>query len=147
MEGFFMRKTFLAIAKNISKLCAMRIVNDPPQVNTNDKKSGVYTSMSIVAEAKRANCWLYNKLNNEWYTPEEFHEKYANHRDTDINIRTLLQNIFIIDPNKGIKAYHKTLADKLTKFEAETKELRERGEAFTQRVIDYYQQKSKNKFK
>ncbi len=125
----------------------MKTVSDRSQVDQGDKKAGVFTSMSIVAEAKRANCWLYNKLNNQWYTPEEFHEKYANHRDTDINIRTLLQNIFIIDPNKGIKAYHKTLADKLAKFEAETRELRERGEAFTQRVIDYYQQKSKDKFK
>ncbi|WP_316851683.1 hypothetical protein [Pedobacter agri] len=125
----------------------MKIVTDTPSVSLNDKKTGVFTSMSIVAEAKRANCWLYNKLSKQWYTPEEFHEKYANHRDTDIDIRTLLQNVFIIDPNKGIKAYHKTLADKLTKFEAETLELRERGEAFTQCVIDYYQQKSKDKFK
>lgn len=125
----------------------MKIVSDGPQIARNDNQNGIFTSMSIVAEAERANCWLYNKLNNQWYTPEEFHEKYANHRDKDISIQNLLQNIFIIDPNKGIKAYHKTLADKLAKFEAETKELRERGEAFTQRVIDYYQQKSKDTFK
>ncbi|KLT63886.1 MULTISPECIES: hypothetical protein [Pedobacter] len=125
----------------------MKIVNGTNQQSDFDKQVGVFTSMAIVGEAKRANCWLYNKLNNTWYTPEEFYEKYSNHRDTNFNLRTLLENISIIDPNKGIKAYHKALADKLAKFEAETKELRERGEVFSQRVINYYQAKSKDKYK
>lgn len=103
--------------------------------------------MAIVAEAKRSNCWLYNKLNNTWYTPEEFHEKYSGEKDSNINIRTLLENVSIRDPNAGIKAYHKALADKLNRFENETRELRERGEAFSKKVIDYYQSKSKDKFR
>jgi hypothetical protein len=125
----------------------MKLSNQSQQLSHEDKKPGVFTNMAIVAEAKRANCWLYNKLNNTWYTPEEFHEKYANHRDTNINIRTLLENISILDPNSGIKAYHKALTDKLCGFENETRELRERGEAFSKKVIDYYQLKSKDKFR
>jgi len=41
--------------------------------------------MAIVAEAKRSNCWLYNKLSNTWYTPEEFHAKYSNSADLNFN--------------------------------------------------------------
>ncbi|WP_316826006.1 hypothetical protein [Pedobacter miscanthi] len=125
----------------------MKSTNQPHQLSHHDKKQGVFTNMAIVAEAKRANCWLYNKLNNNWYTPEEFHEKYANQKDSNINIRTVLENISIRDPNSGIKAYHKALTDKLNRFENETRELRERGEAFSKKVIDYYQSKSKDKFR
>jgi len=125
----------------------MKLTNQPYQLSHHDKKQGVFTTMAIVAEAKRANCWLYNKQNNTWYTPEEFHEKFANHQDTNINIRSLLENISIRDPNSGIKAYHKALAEKLFRFESETRELRERGEAFSQKVIEYYQLKSKDKFR
>ncbi|WP_443947039.1 hypothetical protein ACJVDH_07995 [Pedobacter sp. AW1-32] len=125
----------------------MKIVPNASQLSHHDRKLGSFTNMAIVAEAKRANCWLYNKLNNTWYTPEEFHERYANQEDTNFNIRNLLENITIRDPQSGIKAYHKALADKLEKFEHETKALRERGEAFSQKVIEYYQLKSKDKFK
>ncbi|WP_443945618.1 hypothetical protein ACJVDH_00470 [Pedobacter sp. AW1-32] len=123
----------------------MKIAGGSHLESFHDKQMGTFTNMSIVAEAKRANCWLYNKLTNTWYTPEEFYAKYANHRDTNINIRTVLENISIRDPQSGIKAYHKALAEKLMQMEVETRLLRERGESFSQKVIDYYQAKTKSK--
>jgi hypothetical protein len=125
----------------------MKPVNQSYQLSHQDKQTSSFTSMAIVAEAKRSNCWLYNKLNHTWYTPEEFHAKYANHTDTNINIRSLLENISIRDPRAGIAAYHKLLEAKLERYEKETAELRVKGEAFTQRVLSYYQDKSKDKFR
>ncbi|WP_316848933.1 hypothetical protein [Pedobacter agri] len=121
----------------------MKPVNQPHQLSHHDKKLGTFTNMNIVAEAKRSNCWLYNKLSHTWYTPEEFHEKYANHTDTNINLRSLLENIVIMDPIAGIKAYHKKLEDQLHLLEKSNQELREKGESFTRKVISYYQQKRK----
>lgn len=125
----------------------MKTTNGAHQLSHQDKQTSSFTSMAIVAEAKRANCWLYNKLNHTWYTPEEFHAKYANHTDTNINIRSLLENISIRDPRAGISAYHKLLESKLERYEKETAELRVKGEAFTHRVLTYYQDKSMDKFK
>ena len=125
----------------------MKIINGSRQLSHQDKQTSSFTSMAIVSEAKRSNCWLYNKLNHVWYTPEEFHDKYANHTDTNINIRKLLENVSIRDPRAGITAYHKLLESKLERYEKETAELRVKGEAFTQRVLAYYQDKSRNKFK
>jgi len=42
----------------------MKPGNQPPPLNNLDKKQGIFTNLAIVAEAKRANCWLYNKMNN-----------------------------------------------------------------------------------
>lgn len=125
----------------------MKTINGSHQLSHQDKQTSSFTSMAIVAEAKRSNCWLYNKLNHTWYSPEEFHTKYANHSDTNINIRNLLENISIRDPRAGITAYHKLLESKLERYEKETAELRVKGEAFTQRVLAYYQDKSSDKFK
>jgi len=125
----------------------MKTVDRTHQLSHQDKQPSGFTSMAIVAEARRSNCWLYNKLNHTWYTPEEFHEKYSNHTDTNFNIRSLLENISIRDPRAGIAAYHKLLESKLERYEKETAELRVKGENFTQRVLAYYQDKSRGKLK
>lgn len=58
-----------------------------------------------------------------------------------------MENISILDPRAGITAYHKLLESKLERYEKETAELRVKGETFTQRVLTYYQDKSRGKFK
>ncbi|MNW19330.1 hypothetical protein D3C71_2192700 [compost metagenome] len=49
----------------------------------------------------------------------------------------------IRNPRAGIKAYYKELEERLIKMETETKALRDKGDAFTRKVLEYYQSKSR----
>jgi len=115
----------------------MKPDNQPHQLSHSDKRHGVFTYMTIVAEAKLANYQLYKKLNNNWCTPEEFHKKYDNQNESNIKIRTAWKTYPSVIPFR-IKAYREALAGKLSRFENEIRKLRERGEASSKKVGDYY---------
>ncbi|MBB2148937.1 hypothetical protein [Pedobacter gandavensis] len=95
--------------------------------------------MPIVKEAKLQNMWLYNKLNGNWYTPDEFQTKYQNNEYNNFDVSRILENMVIRNPIAGVNAFHKQLNKELEDLSTATKILRERGEAFEKKVIEYYQ--------
>ncbi|WP_316753253.1 hypothetical protein [Pedobacter gandavensis] len=97
--------------------------------------------MPIVKEALLHKVWLYNKSNGNWYTPEEFQEKYANKEFNNYQITNILENMIMRDPKGGNTAYHKAIELKIEQHHKEINELRSKGESFLNKVIDYYQRK------
>lgn len=100
--------------------------------------------MPVVKEALRLNMWLYNKYNGNWYTPEEFTMKYRSTQLNNYELTKMLENIVIRDPRKGNTAYHKEIEKKIEQFHLEINALRNKGEAFLNKVVGYYQQKRGN---
>lgn len=113
-----------------------------PRLSHHDEqKADKSRLLPIVKEAGRLNVWLYNKYNGNWYTPEEFSAKYRNTELNNYEMARMLENIIIRDPRAGNAAYHKTIVEKRMQYEKEMAELMEKGEAFINKVIDYYQRK------
>jgi hypothetical protein len=117
---------------------------DVTRLNHHDQQRSDFKKlMPIVKEALLHKMWLYNSNSGNWYSPEEFQAAHQNREYTNYEIRSILENTVIRNPRAGIKAYYKELEDRLTKMEAETRALREKGEEFTRKVMAYYQDKSK----
>lgn len=98
--------------------------------------------MPIVKEALLHKMWLYNTYSGKWFTPEEFQQAHENRELNNFDVRKILDHMVIRNPRAGIKAYYKELEERLVKMETETKALRDKGDAFTRKVLEYYQSKS-----
>lgn len=111
------------------------------QFSHNDLQPSSFSKISpIVKEAKLQKMWLYNKFSGNWYTPEEFQQKYQNGDYNNYDINNILENMVIRDPIAGISAFHKELDTRLEQMNIETRLLRQKGEAFEKKVIKYYQE-------
>jgi hypothetical protein len=120
----------------------MRIVNPETRLSIHQQRIGDKKKlMPMVKEALLHKVWLYNKLNGNWYTPEEFQAKYENTELNNYQINSLLENMVLRDPKGGNTAYHKAIEQKIEQLHKEINELRSKGEAFLNKVIDYYQRK------
>lgn len=97
--------------------------------------------MPLIKEALLQRVWLYNKDNGNWYTPEEFHEKYENAELNNYQLSQILENTVMRDPKGGNTAYHRAIEHKIEQLHNEINSLRSKGEAFLHKVIEYYQQK------
>ena len=97
--------------------------------------------LPIVKEALLQKVWLYNKFNGQWYTPEEFQAKYENREYNNYQISSILENMVMRDPIGGNAAYHKEIDKKVAQHHREITTLKEKGEAFLNKVIEYYQKK------
>lgn len=56
-------------------------------------------------------------------------------------MKEILENIVMRDPSGGNVAYHKALEQLLIRHQKELNELTSKGEAFLNKVIEYYQHK------
>lgn len=97
--------------------------------------------MPIVKEALMHKVWLYNKEDGNWFTPEEFQEQYENTELNNHQIQSILEELVMRDPKGGNTAYHKAIEQKIENHHKEINELRIKGEAFLNKVIDYYQRR------
>lgn len=105
-----------------------------------DQQPACFTSLHpLLKEARIQNMWLYNRLSGNWYTPDEFEEKYREKQYTNYDMEGMLRNVSIRNPIAGIRAYHKKLNEKLEAMNKETEELRIKSELFNKKVIEYYQ--------
>lgn len=120
----------------------MRSTTPEPKLSYHDQQRGDKKKlMPLVKEAILQNVWLYNKLNGNWYTPEEFQAKYENTELNNYQIKSILENMVLRDPKGGNTAYHKAIEQKIEQHHKEINELRNKGEAFLNKVINYYQHK------
>lgn len=122
----------------------MKPITPERSLSHNDRRRGDNNRlMPIVKEALMQKVWLYNKLNGEWYTPEEFQAKYAkaNVELNNYEIREMLENMVMRDPQGGNIAYHKAFEQLLIRHQEEINELISKGQAFFNKVIGYYQNK------
>lgn len=97
--------------------------------------------LPLIKEAKMLRMWLFNKFSMNWYTLEEFEEKYSNTEFNNYDINNILENMVIRDPVAGVSAFHKQLDQRLQQMNAETSSLRQKGAEFEKKVIKYYQNK------
>jgi len=115
------------------------------QLSHNDQQRGDFKKLlPIVKEALLQKVWLYNKFNGAWYSPEEFQAMYQEKEMNNHQVNSLMNNIVMRDPRGGNVAYHKAIDQKIQQHQKEITELKEKGEAFINKVIDYYQQKASN---
>jgi len=120
----------------------MRIVDPKRPLSIYEEQYGDKKLLiPMVKEALLHKVWLYNKLNGNWYTPEEFQAKYEKTELNNYQINSLLENMVLRDPKGGNTAYHKAIEQKIEQLHKEINELRIKGEAFLNKVIDYYQRK------
>lgn len=118
----------------------MRIYKEPSELSQYEKMRGDFKLLwPVVKQAFADQVWLYNKLTGEWFTPEEFLAAYQKTVLNNYEIRQLQQNIILRDPKQGNAAYHKAINLKIEKHNKEISELREKGENFLNKVIEYYQ--------
>jgi hypothetical protein len=118
----------------------MRIYKEPSELSQYEKMRGDFKLLwPKVKQAFAEQVWLYNKLSGEWFTPEEFLAAYQKTELNNYEIGQLQQNIILRDPKQGNAAYHKAINAKIETHNKEISELRERGESFLNKVIEYYQ--------
>jgi hypothetical protein len=118
----------------------MRIYKEPSELSQYEKMRGDFKLLwPVVKQAFAEQVWLYNKLCGEWFTPEEFLAAYQKTELNNYEIRQLQQNIILRDPKQGNAAYHKAINLKIERHNKEISELREKGENFLNKVIEYYQ--------
>ena len=124
----------------------MRIYKEPSELSQYEKMRGDFKLLwPVVKEAFARKIWLFNKLSGEWFTPEEFLATYQNLEMNNHEVRQLQQNIILRDPKLGNAAYHRAITLKTEQYQKEITELREKGENFLNKVIDYYQQLEQRK--
>ena len=94
--------------------------------------------LALVVEARLHSAWLYDKANSEWFTPEEFEQKYSHKILSQQEANTLKQNMVLRDPRTGNIALQKAIRQKTEQYQQEIAELTQKGERFLNKVIDYY---------
>ncbi|MHA4896248.1 hypothetical protein ACXZ1K_15960 [Pedobacter sp. PWIIR3] len=120
----------------------MKVYKEPVELSQYDKMRGDFKLLwPVVREAFDKKVWLYHKENQQWFTPEEFLIQFKNKQMSNYEVKALLQNMIIRDPRTGNAAYHKAVEKRIELFHKEMNELRQKGEAFLEKVVDYYQQK------
>ena len=123
----------------------MKIYKEPSELSQYEKMRGDFKQLwPIVKRAFAEQIWLFNKLTGEWFTPEEFLAAYQKKEMNNYEVRQLQQDIILRDPKQGNAAYHKELNRKIEQYDKEISELREKGENFLNKVIDYYQHLKQN---
>jgi len=124
----------------------MKDYHETTRLSHNDQQRGDFKKLlPIVKEALLQKVWLYNKFNGAWYTPEEFQAIYRDKEMNNHQVNSLMNNIVMRNPLGGNAAYHKTIDQKIQQHQQEIAELKTKGEAFLNKVIEYYQQKSSNR--
>ena len=94
--------------------------------------------LPLVVEARLHRAWLYDKVNGEWFTPEEFEQHYGQKVLSQQEANALKQNTVLRDPRTGNIALQKTIRQKTEQYQREISELTQKGERFLNKVIDYY---------
>lgn len=100
--------------------------------------------LPLVVEAKLHKAWLYDKSGGEWFTPEEFEQKYGNKALSPQEVAALLKNLVLRDPRTGNIALQKAIRQKTEQYHKEIEELTQKGERFLNKVIDYYRNQHGN---
>ena len=97
----------------------------------------------IYNEARKSNCFIYDKNKNEWYTPDEFREKYdvPGHRHSFIS--GLLENLVIRNPVARINAGQAHIIRRIENFKTEIEKDLITLSEFSKKTINYYQDKLK----
>jgi len=117
-----------------------------PNLSHTDQQRGDFKRlMPIVKEAMLHQVWLYNKQNGNWYTPEEFQAEFAGKEYNNYEIREMLENMVIRDPRGGNTAFQKAIRQKTEQYHQELNELTNKGEAFLNKVIEYYRENQKRR--
>lgn len=94
-----------------------------------NEENGFHRLWHLYNEAKKNNCFIYDKSKKMWYTPEHFKEKYGNIKATDSLISSFLDDLVVRDPTADLHADQKQLVEKIDKLRAEiAKELRRLSE-------------------
>lgn len=120
----------------------MKVYKEPRDLSQHDRMRGDFKVLwPIVKEAFAQRLWLFDKDNRRWFTPEEFLEVYQKKQMNNYEVATLNKNLVIRDPRDGNTAYHKEIERRTERYQQEIEELRIKGEAFLNKVIEYYQSK------
>lgn len=120
----------------------MKIYKDTSELNQHQRMRGDFKILwPIIKDALNKKLWLYNKLSGEWYTPEEFLNEYQAKQMNNYMVDTLARNVIVRNPEDGNAAYHKEIQKKAEQYEKDIAELRNKGQAFLNKVIQYYQKK------
>lgn len=93
----------------------------------------------LYKEAIKARCYIYDKSENKWYTPEEFREKYDTGKLSHWKITRILECMCIRDAVAGINASKKQSLDKFERFKSEMEADLTKQAEFAIKVIQYYQ--------
>lgn len=96
----------------------------------------------LIVEAKLQKAWLYHKGFGRWYTPDEFEKEFSTCYLNNYDVEQLLLNIVVRDPRTGNAAFQKAIRLKTEQYQKELAELTHKGEAFLNKVIEYYKEKS-----
>lgn len=119
----------------------MRIYKEWADLSQYERQQGDFKTLwPIVQEAINKKVWLYNKLTREWFTPDEFLAAYRKKEMNNYEVKTLKTNVIPRDPRDGNSAYHKEIERCTEKYHQDIIELRQKGEAFLNKVIAYYKE-------
>lgn len=118
----------------------MKIYKEPSELSQYEKMRGDFKVLwPLVKKAFAEKIWLYNKLTGEWFTPEEFLLAYQKAELNNYEVRQLQQNMILRDPKQGNAAFFKAIDRKIEQHNKEISELKDKGENFLNKVIEYYQ--------
>ena len=108
-----------------------------------DTSVGFGRLSKIYNEAIKANCFIYNKEDKEWFTPERFKEKYQKENLSHSLINGLLEELVIRDPIAGINAAHKQILDRIERLNTDIEKDLIKLTDFAKMTIHYQQGKIK----
>jgi hypothetical protein len=88
-----------------------------------------FTNITVlVKEALLNKCWIYNSYSKEWFSPEQFLERYK-----DVQYQQgWIEHHKIMNPIAGLKA-----------ADLQIEKINQKRTDFQQRVFEYYQNKAK----
>jgi len=98
--------------------------------------------LPLLVDAKLKKAWLYHKGFGRWYTPDEFEKEYSTDFLNNRDVEQLLENMVVRDPRTGNSAFQKAIRQRTEQYQKDIAELTQKGEAFLNKVIDYYKEKS-----
>ena len=108
-----------------------------------NEENGFHRLWHLYNEAKKNNCFIYDKSKKMWYTPEHFKEKYGNIKATDSFISRFLEDLVVRDPTSDLHAGQKQLVEKIDKLRAEISEELRRLSEFNKTDLKSDQDKQK----
>lgn len=118
----------------------MRIYMEPSELSQYERMRGDFKLLwPVVKQAFADKIWLYNKSSGEWFTPEEFMLAYQKRELNNYEVHQLQQDLILRDPRQGNAAFFRAIEQKIEQHHKEINELREKGEHFLNKVIEYYQ--------